>query len=138
MYQINDIFLFLTQLNPMKKKLSYFSIVLFTILCNRTFSQENNTNSNEFLIIHQYTFEGNLDQNKIDLLELSLSKIEFVVEAKIKYKLEKKTGLISLVVRENNNPQETHVGFSPTSIKQIILQNGLVPNSYSISKYDSK
>ncbi len=131
-------FCFKRSLNQMKKKLFYFSIVLFTIICNRTFSQENNENSNEFLIIHQYTFEGNINQDKIDLLELSLLKIEFVVEAKIKYKAEKQTGLISLVVKEQNNLHETYVGFSPTSIKQIILQNGLIPNSYSIRKNDLK
>lgn len=121
----------------MKKKLSIFYFLLFFGLFNSLFSQEGNNTlkANEFLTMHYYTFEGNINQEKIEEFEKVLSKIEFVSQAKVKYKLEKNMGQIVLVVKEKNITNEGDKSFSPTSIKQAILKNGLVPMEYSTGKY---
>lgn len=121
----------------MKKKLSIFYFLLFFGLFNSLFSQVGNTSlkTNEFLTMHYYTFEGTLNQEKIEEFEKALLKIEFVSQAKVKYKSEKNMGQIVLVVKEKNITNEGDKSFSPTSIKQAILKNGLTPMEYSTGKY---
>lgn len=100
-------------------------------------SSQNNTNlePSEFKTLHYYTFEGNANQDKINELESSLLKIEFVAEVKVKYKSEKNSGQIVLVVKEKTISREGDKSFSPTSIKQAILNTGLAPGEYSTGKY---
>ena len=108
-------------------------------LCHFSFSQDKNTlGQHEFFTMHYYTFSGAASQDKLDVLEHDLSSIELVSEAKVKYKLEKSMGQIILVVKEKTVTKEGDKTFSPTSIKQAILKNGLVPMEYSIGKYESK
>lgn len=125
--------------NQMKHKYSFLLIILFLSLYNSSFSQEKNTLApNEFFTMHYYSFEGLANQDKLDELEKSLLKIEFVSEAKVKYKIEKNMGQIVLVVKEKTITREGDKSFSPTSIKQIILRNGLSPMEYSTGKYEQK
>lgn len=140
MYPIIGIFLCLTYFeNQMKHKYSILLITLFLSFYNSSFSQEKNTLApNEFFTMHYYTFEGIANQEKIDELEKSLLKIEFVSEAKVKYKMEKNMGQIVLVVKEKTMTHEGDKSFSPTSVKQTILRNGLSPMEYSTGKYEQK
>ncbi len=138
MCRLIDIFLFLTFFkNQMKKRLSILYFLIFFGVTNSFYSQENSSlNANEFLTMHYYTFEGNMNQEKIDDFEKVLLKIEFVSQAKVKYKPEKNMGQIVLVVKEKNITKEGDKTFSPTSIKQAILKNGLSPMEYSTGKYN--
>ncbi len=138
MCRLNDIFLFLTFFkNQMKKRLSILYFLIFFGVTNSFYSQENSSlNANEFLTMHYYTFEGNMNQEKIDDFEKVLLKIDFVSQAKVKYKPEKNMGQIVLVVKEKNITKEGDKTFSPTSIKQAILKNGLSPMEYSTGKYN--
>ncbi len=109
---------------------------MFSGVTHSFYSQENSSlNPNEFFTMHYYTFEGNMNQEKIDDFEKVLLKIEFVSQAKVKYKPEKNMGQIVLVVKEKNISKEGDKTFSPTSIKQAILKNGLSPMEYSTGKY---
>lgn len=121
----------------MKKKLKFLLFILFLCINKLVFSQEKTRlKTNEFYVMHYYTFEGNLNQDKITEIEQLLSKIEFVEEAKIKYKAEKNMGQIVLVVKEKAVVNEGDKVFSPTSIKQVILKSGLVPGEYNTAKYE--
>lgn len=123
----------------MINKLTYLFLVLFFFCTKTTFSQEKNTlGVNEFFTMHYYTFEGQMNQSKIDELEQSLLKMQFVSEAKVKYKPEKNSGQIVLVVKEKTVTSEGDKLFSPTSIKQTMITNGLTPLEYSIGKYERK
>ena len=118
------------------KKTIYFFIILFTCFQSVSFSQEKNElKPNEFFTKHYYTFEGNGAQDELDAMELSLAKIEFVSEAKVKFKSEKNSGQIILIVKEKTVINEGDKTFSPTSIKQAILQYGFTPMEYSMGKY---
>lgn len=120
----------------MKFKIYLPLFILFLSISNYSFSQEKNTlNANEFLTMHYYTFSGNVNQDKIDELEKALLKLEFVSEAKVKYKSEKSVGQIALVVKEKTITKEGDKSFSPTSVKQLILKNGLTPMEYSTGQY---
>jgi len=120
----------------MKFKIYFPLFILFLSISKFSFSQEKNTlNANEFLTMHYYTFSGSVNQDKIDELEKALLKLEFVSEAKVKYKSEKSVGQITLVVKEKTITKEGDKSFSPTSIKQLILKNGLTPMEYSTGQY---
>ncbi len=121
----------------MKNKFKFILFALFLCFNGLVFSQEKNSlKTNEFYVMHYYTFEGNLNQDKITEMEQVLSKIEMVEQAKIKYKTEKNMGQIVLLVREKTLVNEGDKSFSPTSIKQVILKNGLAPGEYSTGKYE--
>lgn len=120
----------------MKKKLSILFSTIILCLCQPILSQNTtNLEPNEFKTLHYYTFEGNANQDKINELESSLLKIEFVSEVKVKYKSERNSGQIVLVVKEKTISKEGDKSFSPTSIKQAILSIGLAPGEYSTGKY---
>lgn len=123
----------------MKNKFAFLLLLLCFFLTKLTFSQEKNTlGPNEFFMMHYYTFEGAIDQTKIDALEQNLLKLQFVLEAKVKYKPEKNMGQIVLVVKEKTVTSEGDKVFSPTSVKQAILSHGLSPMEYSVGKYERK
>lgn len=121
----------------MKNKLPFIYILLFFSFYNISFSQEKGVlGPNEFFTMHYYTFEGNVTQNKLDDLEKTLSNLEFVSEAKVKFKFEKNMGQIVLVVKEKTITKEGDKTFSPTSVKQAILKNSLTPMEYTTGKYN--
>ena len=123
----------------MKNKFSYILFALFLSLNLTSFSQEKQTlGQNEFYTMHYYTFEGNDAQDKLDALENTLSNLDMVSEAKVKFKPEKNQGQIVLVVKEKTITSEGDKSFSPTSIKQTILKSGFTPMEYSIGKYERK
>lgn len=123
----------------MNKKIPYLLIPLFLCFFNNLFSQEKNIlGPNEFFTMHYYTFEGNGAQDKLDAMEQSLSAMEMVSEAKVKFKSEKNMGQIVLVVKEKTITSEGDKSFSPTSIKQTILKSGFTPMEYSVGKYERK
>jgi len=120
-------------------KASFLFLSLFLIFSQLSHAQEKNTlGLNEFFMMHYYTFEGNADQEKLNEIEQNLLKLDFVSEAKVKYKIEKNMGQIILVVKEKKITSEGDKIFSPTSIKQIILKSGLSPMEYSVGKYEAK
>jgi hypothetical protein len=120
-------------------KFSFLVLVLFLSFSNLSFSQDKNVlGPNEFFTMHYYTFQGNGVQEKLDALELALSNIDMVSEAKVKFKTEKNMGQIVLVVKEKTISSEGDKSFSPTSIKQTIIKNGFSPMEYTVGKYDRK
>jgi hypothetical protein len=123
----------------MKNKVPFLILFCTLVFTKFTFSQEKHTlGHNEFFMMHYYTFEGALDQSKIDALEQNLLNLQFVSQAKVKYKPEKNMGQIVLVVKEKTVTSEGDQVFSPTSVKQTILSNGLTPMEYTTGKYESK
>lgn len=123
----------------MKNTLSILFFALFFGFSYVSVSQEINTlGQNEFFMMHYYTFEGYATQDKLDELEKALAKLEFVSEAKVKYKFEKSKGQIVLVVKEKVMVHEGDKTFSPATIKQTIIKNGFSPMDYSIGKYERK
>ncbi len=123
----------------MSKKLPYLIIALFFSFCSNLFSQEKNIlGQNEFFTMHYYTFSGTGALDKLDAMEQSMSILEMVSEAKVKFKSEKNMGQIVLVVKEKTVTSEGDKSFSPTSIKQAILKNGFTPMEYSVGKYERK
>lgn len=123
----------------MKNHFPLLLLFFSTIFFQNSFAQDKGTlQPNEFFVMHYYTFEGVANQDKIDELEQALLKLDFVSEAKVKYKIEKNMGQIVLVVKEKTILSEGDKSFSPTSIKQTILRNNLTPGEYTIGKYESK
>lgn len=123
----------------MKNRFAFLILFLSFFLTKFAFSQERNVlGPNEFFTMHYYTFEGAMDQNKIDALEQNLLNLQFVSQAKVKYKPEKNMGQIVLVVKEKTVTSEGDKVFSPTSVKQTILSNGLSPMEYTVGKYERK
>lgn len=123
----------------MKNKFSFLFFLLFICSFNVLFSQEKHSlGPNEFFTMHYYTFEGNGAQDKLDAMENTLSNLDMVSEAKVKFKPEKNQGQIVLVVKEKTITSEGDKSFSPTSIKQAILKSGFTPMEYSIGKYERK
>lgn len=109
--------------------LRYFFTALVFVLSYGLFSQNTGT---PIIKTHYYTFQGNANQQQLDKLEQVLMRIEFVSEAKVKYKPEKNMGQIIFITKEFETVKEGDRTFSPTSVKQAILQNGLMPMQYSI------
>lgn len=122
------------------KKISFYLFITFCIVFNyNAFSQDKNYLApNEFFTMHYYTFEGAASQDKLNELESALSLLDMVSEAKVKYKPEKNMGQILLKVKEKNITSEGDKSFSPTSIKQTIIKNGLMPMEYTTGKYEHK
>ncbi len=112
---------------------------MFLSISNFSFSQEKSVlGPDEYFIIHYYTFEGVAGQDKLDELEQSLAKLEFAVEAKVKYKNEKGMGQVVLITKERPLLHERDKGFSPTVIKKVIINAGLSPIQHSSEKYSIK
>lgn len=124
----------------MKNTLSILFFALFFSFSIISVSQETTTLApHEYFTMHYYTFGGNnVGQDRLDALEQSLSKLEFVSEAKVKYKNEKNMGQIVLVVKEREMVQEGDKTFSPATIKQTIMKNGFSPMDHSIGAYERK
>lgn len=123
----------------MKNTLSILFFALFFSFSYDSVSQEVNTlGPNEFFMMHYYTFEGNASQDKLDELEKALAKLEFVSEAKVKYKFEKSMGQVVLITKEKLLISERDNGFSPTIIKKTIINVGLIPIQHSAQKHSPK
>jgi hypothetical protein len=123
----------------MNKKLPYLFIALFLSFCNTIFSQEKHIlGPNEFFVMHYYTFEGVAGQDKLDELEQTLLNLDYVSEAKVKYKNEKSMGQVILITKEKPLLSERDKGFSPTIIKKTIINMGLSPIQYTSEKKSSK
>lgn len=80
---------------------------------------------------HFYTFSGKAAPQSIDELETILSKIEFVSQAKVKYKPEKEMGQVIIIVKQPIVVRENQKEFNPTSIKKTLISLGFTPIQYS-------
>lgn len=108
-----------------------FTFVL-SLLYVQSFSQNNNNNKSPIIKTHYYTFSGIASQQELDNFEMTLKRIEFVTEAKIKYKPEKNMGQIIFTTKEFEMVSEKDRSFSPTSVKQAIIKQGLTPKEYNV------
>lgn len=106
----------------------YFIVGLFILFSVKSNAQ---ISDNEIVTNHSYIFKGVLSPEKLSVIEQQMLRIEFVTEAKIKYKSEKSMGQILFVTREKSITKEGQKTFSPTSVKQLLLQNNLTPAEYS-------
>ncbi|MDF2449526.1 MAG: hypothetical protein K0R26_2030 [Bacteroidota bacterium] len=123
----------------MKNIYSILCLFFIFLLPNFILAQEKTPLApNEFLTMHYYTFQGTMDQSKIESFEQTLQAIQFVREAKVRYKPEKGMGQVVLVVREKSVTSEGDQIFSPTSIKQAMIRNGLTPMEYTTGLYEHK
>jgi hypothetical protein len=87
--------------------------------------------NNKTITNHSYIFSGTLSADKITNLESQLMRLEFISEAKIKYKPEKNRGQILFTTQEMPITKEGDKSFSPTTVKQLLIQNNLTPAEYS-------
>lgn len=106
----------------------YFIICLFILFSVKSNAQ---ISDNDIVTNHSYIFKGGLSSEKLLIIEQQMLRIEFVSEAKIKYKPEKGMGQILFVTREKPITKEGQKTFSPTSVKQLLMQNNLTPAEYS-------
>lgn len=134
MYGIIAIFLCLNLSKNQMKKFSLPFLLFFIFLSTVLFSQQYNTSglSKEITKTHYYTFEGNASQDKLDELQQALTKLEFVTEAKVKYKFEKSAGQVVLVTKEPEISREDQKGFNAPDIKRTISRLGLSPGDYTL------
>lgn len=122
------------------KKLLFLYILSFAFFSQILFSQQRNTSNitKEIIKTHYYTFEGNATQEKLDGLQQALVQLDFVTEAKIKYKFEKNAGQIIILTKEQTVVTENQKEFSPTIIKKTIINFGLMPIQYTLAETVSK
>jgi hypothetical protein len=131
----NDIFLSLNlSENQMKKHT--FLYLIFTFLSLHIFSQQPGAiGKKEITTLHYYTFEANASQDRLNALEQALSGLEFVTEAKVKYKPEKGMGQVIMLVKQPVVTSENQKEFSPTIIKKTLINMGFTPVKYSTGEY---
>ncbi|MES2513190.1 MAG: hypothetical protein V4580_03565 [Bacteroidota bacterium] len=115
------------------KKASLPFLLLFIFLSHFSFSQQRNTSGikKEIIKTHYYTFEGSATPSKLDELQLALAALEFVTEAKVKYKTEKSAGQIIVITKEQQVVSENQKEFSPPVLKRTIISQGLTPLEYT-------
>lgn len=90
-------------------------ILLFFHLA--VFFSQNEINHN----LYQIIFNGSLNSDQKNSLELTLNREDFVKQSKVRYKPEKNAGEIVLVVsREVRQKGEEIQEFDPTRIKKIL------------------
>lgn len=73
-----------------------------------------------------YSFEGETDSASVALIAQEISNIEGVVSVKPRYKQAKKSGEF-LIISSTDNEKHNPYPFKPTSVKELILRNGLQP-----------
>lgn len=136
----NDIFLSLNLSENQMKKRSVLSFLFFTFLSLNIFSQQRPAaiGKKEITTLHYYTFEANASQDRLDALEKTLSELEFVSEAKVKYKPEKSMGQVMLLVKQPQVTSENQKEFSPTVIKRTLINMGFTPVEHSIGETSTK
>lgn len=122
------------------KKLQFLYILSFAFFSQILLSQQRNTSNitKEIIKTHYYTFDGNATQEKLDGLQQALVQLDFVTEAKIKYKFEKNAGQIIILTKEQTVVTENQKEFSPTIIKKTIINFGLMPIQYTLAETVSK
>lgn len=114
------------------KKIYQFVLFLLFINSTRLVSQQISTSqTQEISSTHFYTFEGKASQEKLDELEQILAKMEFVVQAKVKYKAEKEMGQVIMTVKQPVVVRENQKEFSPTRIKKTLISLGFSPIEYT-------
>lgn len=134
----NDIFLSLNLSKNQMKKVS-FLVLIFTFLSLNIFSQKPAViGKKEIITLHYYTFEANVSQDQLNALEQALSSLEFVTEAKVKYKSEKGMGQVIMLVKQPEITGENQKEFSPTIIKKTLINMGFTPVKHSIGEYTTK
>lgn len=135
----NDIFLSLNLSKNQMKKFSLLFSLFFTFLSLNIFSQQHSggLSKKEITTLHYYTFEANVSQDKLDDLEKALASLEFVTEAKVKYKPEKGMGQVIMVVKQPQVTSENQKEFSPTIIKKTLINMGFTPVKHSTGEYSA-
>jgi hypothetical protein len=84
--------------------------------------------------IYHYTFAGNLNAMSQQKLEADLLRQTYVVSAKIKYKAQSQKGELFLYTNEKVQTSEGDVLFDITSLKKVLIENGLQPEELNFSK----
>ncbi len=118
------------------KKTSFLLLILSFLSLN-IFSQQqtNSLHKKEITTLHYYTFEANVSQDQLNALEQALSRLEFVTEAKVKYKAEKGMGQVIMLVKQPEVTSENQKEFSPTIIKKTLINMGFTPVKHSTGEY---
>jgi hypothetical protein len=121
-------------------KLSTLSLFFFLLLSASSYSQQPVTLGigKEIIKTHYYTFEGYATPEKLDELQLALMQLEFVTEAKVKYKAEKSAGQVVMVTKEPQSISENQKGFSAPMIKRTVINFGLAPLEYTKGETSTK
>ena len=82
---------------------------------------------------HYYSFQGELNEAAKSELESRIQSLEFVQEAKIRFKEEKQAGEIVFTLIAETKKSENE-SFSPIEMKQLIQEFGLTPLNYVAPK----
>jgi hypothetical protein len=115
------------------KKVSLPFLLFLIFVSNFSFSQQRITSGikKEIIKTHYYTFEGTATPAKLDELQKALAALEFVTEAKVKYKAEKNAGQIIVITKEQQVVSENQKEFSAPVLKRTIISQGLTPMDYT-------
>lgn len=120
------------------KNCAHFVLVLFTLASTHLFSQQraSTSTSQEIKTIHYYSFEAkNTNQEVLNNLEETLSHIDFVTQAKVKYKPENGMGQLIVLVTQPVITSENQAEFQPTTLKKTLINFGFTPIQYSKEPY---
>lgn len=82
---------------------------------------------------HYYSFQGELTESAQTELESRIQTLEFVQEAKVRYKEEKQAGEIAFSINIEAKKSENE-SFSPIAMKQLLQEFGLAPLNYVAPK----
>ena len=120
------------------KNWSYLVLVLSFLTSTPLFAQQrvNTSTSQENKTIHYYSFEAkNTNQDVLNNLEETLSRFDFVTQAKVKYKPENGMGQIIVLVTQPLITSENQAEFQPTQLKKTLINFGFTPIQYSKEPY---
>lgn len=81
---------------------------------------------------YRYSFSGAMDSIFINEISAQVGKLDGVIQAKGRYKIEKSMGEIFIIIsdlpQEENSEQKP---FSPIDVKAILLKNKLTPLDFN-------
>lgn len=75
---------------------------------------------------YSYSFSGAIDSSFVGQIEAEAMKLDGVVAAKAKYKVEKRMGEVLIYTQEDDQQKEPYV-FSPGELKAVFIRNNLQP-----------
>ncbi len=109
----------------------YFSLILTAISFLKINSQTSQ-NSGEQIKNYTYIFTGNINTEQVKLLEETISKIEFVTSAKIKYKPENGNGIVYFKTLEKTLVREGDAFFEIKKVKNKLEEFHTTPKEFKI------
>ncbi len=77
---------------------------------------------------YSYSFEGNIDQNSIELIQKSGIQLNQVEQFKVRYKEDSERGeLLIVITKSSENRAESDNQFNVVEVKSLLINHGLSP-----------